>query len=465
MENQKNKILLISTIIVLLLSVGAIFIYLGLDSKNKEKKLKIEQLYISDYDLYFLGDNYFYGTYNNKIGVIIDNKGKEIYKNNNGITYDNIYELQNGNFLIYNNIDNELHTYIFDGTKIDSYYNIKEVSNIIPILYTKDDKQYLISFAEQKDNNLYLYNLDNKGIIVLQDTILTNIKDGYKTNNSNSIIIKKNNKYGVVDLEGNILIEEKYPYLESDSNGNYIAKNEKNNYGIINKNNETILKFNYKLITESNSYYLVVNTNNKLSLYDKNITDLLNFKMNYNDTESLSYKLYKIDNNLIIINNVNEKNNKYKYHNLYYIKDNKIEKTITQYGFNKNELIYTISDKNIVTFYDYKMNEIDNLELDPKIEITNIEKINNKIKRLTYIEDEKEKTKYYNEDNEEVEESYGTKILETSTYLVYRNDKEKEDLTIYDLDGNKITDVNGDKIRIKNNYLIIDKGIYKIEMK
>ena len=285
MENQKNKILLISTIIVLLLSVGAIFIYLGLDSKNKEKKLKIEQLYISDYDLYFLGDNYFYGTYNNKIGVIIDNKGKEIYKNNNGITYDNIYELQNGNFLIYNNIDNELHTYIFDGTKIDSYYNIKEVSNIIPILYTKDDKQYLISFAEQKDNNLYLYNLDNKGIIVLQDTILTNIKDGYKTNNPNSIIIKKNNKYGVVDLEGNILIEEKYPYLESDSNGNYIAKNEKNNYGIINKNNETILKFNYKLITESNSYYLVVNTNNKLSLYDKNITDLLNFKMNYNDTE------------------------------------------------------------------------------------------------------------------------------------------------------------------------------------
>ena len=465
MENSKNKILLISTIIVLLLSVAAIFIYLGIDSNNKEKKIKIEQIYISDYELDFLGDNYFYGTYNNRIGVIIDNKGKEIYKNNNGIAYENIYELLNGNFLIYNNTNEELYTYIFDGNKIDTYYDIKEVEKVTPIIYIKDEKKYLLAFAEQKEDNLYIYNLNNKGIIVLKDTTLSNNNKEYITKNDNSIIIKKEDKYGVIDLEGNKLIEEKYLSLETDSNGNYIAKNEKKYYGLLNNKEEVLIKFNYKKITESESYYLIVNNENRLLLYDKELNPVIKNTMNYNNTEKTSYKLYKIDNNLIIINNLNEKDNEYKYHNLYYIKDNKIEKEITEYGFNKNELIYTIDKNNKVTFYDYNMNEIDNIELSKEITIKNIEKINNKIKRITYLENDIEKTKYYNENNKQIEMSIGEKLIETSSYIVYLNTDNKEELVVYDLDGNKITYIQGENIRLKKNYIIIDKGIYKIEMK
>ena len=40
-----------------------------------------------------------------------------------------------------------------------------------------------------------------------------------------------------------------------------------------------------------------------------------------------------------------------------------------------------------------------------------------------------------------------------------------EELVVYDLDGNKMTYIQGENIRLKKNYIIIDKGIYKIEMK
>lgn len=464
MENEKSKILLISIILFLLFAVVVVFVYLGINNEDKEKSVVINQIYSSDYELSFLGNDYYYGTYNNKLGVIINDEGREIYKNNNGITFENIYELKNHNYLIYNNLQEQLNTYIFDGDDVESYYTIKDVSNVKPIIYYDKTDKYLISFAEQKENNLYLYNLDNKGIIVLKDTYLNVDNKEYITNNDNSLIIKKDNKYGAIDLEGNIIIEPIYNYLANDSNGNYIALNDKGYYGIIDKTNKVLLSFNYKKVIETYNYYLVVNNKNKLSLFNSNIEDLLDFKLNYNDVEDQSLKVYKIDTGLIIINNLNENEHDYKYHNLYYIKDNKLVKTIEEYNFNKNELIYTIDKNNIITFYDYSLNELNTIKFEKDKKVQSVEKINNNLIRVNYSLNNISSSIYYNKSNNIVNIDIGEKLQETSNYLVFIKKLEKnEELTLYDLEGNKIISTTGNKIKLNGTSLIVDNGIYKIE--
>ena len=463
MENEKNKIILISVILILLFGVIITFVYVGINTNKNDNKVTINQIYSSDYELNFLGNDFYYGTYKDRLGVIIDSKGKEIYKNNNGLLFENIYELKNNKYLIYNNDNNELNTYIFNGSTVEKYYNIKEVENAKPVLYVNDNNKYLLAFIEQKEANLYIYNLDNKGIIVLQDTYLNVSNKEYITINDNSLIIKKDNKYGAIDLEGNIIIEPTYNYLSNDSNGNYIALNDKEQYGIIDKENNILLNFNYKKIYESNTYYLVVNNKNKLSLFDSEIKDLLNFRLDYNDSETQSVKLYKIDNNLIIINNYNELENEYKYHNLYFIKDNKINKTINEYYFDKNELIYTIDKDNKIVFYDYSMNEINTIDFEKDKRINSIEKINNNLIRINYTYNNNKNEIYYNKDNNVVKIDMGEKLKETSNYVIFKKKlTSSEELTIYDLDGNRLNNITGKSIKLNNSNIIIDNSIYEI---
>ena len=84
MENvKKNQIILVSTVVMLLLTVIITSVVLVIKKKNDvtiETKVKFKQIYASDYDLHILGDNYYFGTYDNKISVFIDNNGKELYK-------------------------------------------------------------------------------------------------------------------------------------------------------------------------------------------------------------------------------------------------------------------------------------------------------------------------------------------------------------------------------------------------
>ena len=130
---DKNKRILVIVIIVLLLVVGIFAGYnLSFASEKEEKlKVKINQIYSSDYDFVCFDNKYFIGSYEDKrIDVIIDGEGTEIYKDLGNIYYDGIYKMKDNRYLIYDNQEMTLLTYIFDGTKIEKFYEIKDVSYV-----------------------------------------------------------------------------------------------------------------------------------------------------------------------------------------------------------------------------------------------------------------------------------------------------------------------------------------------
>ena len=84
--------------------------------------LRLDQIYSSDYDLVYVDDKFFIGSYeDNKIDVIIDEYGNEILRNLDNVYYDGIYKLKDGRYLIYNNNDSVLSTYIFYGKENSKY--------------------------------------------------------------------------------------------------------------------------------------------------------------------------------------------------------------------------------------------------------------------------------------------------------------------------------------------------------
>ena len=119
-QEKKNQVLLIFTILFLLLTVLIIAIILSLKAKNNSAEVKMifKQIYASDYDLHYLGDDFFFGTYQNKINVVIDATGKEIYKCEYDIPYTDYKKLEDNTYLIYNLTANFLEAYLFDGKQI-----------------------------------------------------------------------------------------------------------------------------------------------------------------------------------------------------------------------------------------------------------------------------------------------------------------------------------------------------------
>ena len=171
-ENKKRNIVaaLMSLLFFCLIFAGVSISYA--EKKNKsDVNVEIVQLYSSDYNLECFDNKYFIGSYEkNKIDVIIDETGSEILRNIDNIYYDGIYKMKDERYLIYNNRNNSLTTYIFDGDNIELFYEIKDVSYAKPIVFKGIDREYILGFASMKDNNLYLYGLDSSGIVVINDT-------------------------------------------------------------------------------------------------------------------------------------------------------------------------------------------------------------------------------------------------------------------------------------------------------
>ena len=122
--NERNKRTLVIVVVLLLLCV-LVFAGCSLSlssDKSANIDLKINQLYSSDYELSWIDNNFFIGSYeSNRIDVIIDGSGNEIYKGELNIYYDGIYKLKDERYLIYDNNEGNLTTYIFDGKNISTY--------------------------------------------------------------------------------------------------------------------------------------------------------------------------------------------------------------------------------------------------------------------------------------------------------------------------------------------------------
>ena len=484
MENEKkNRYIVIIVVCALLLIVFLFAIYAFLKIRNNDEKLlnvKINQLYSSDYNLNNVDNTYFIGTYdNNTIDVIIDNLGHEVYKSIDEFKYDSMYKMKDGKYLIYSNNNNKLVTYTFDGKEVNKFYEIDGVSLVKPILYKGINDSYIIGFASMVDDDLYLYNLNNSGILVINDSSLVgdfNDNGIYFTYNENYLVVKNNdNLMGVVDILGNVVIDYKYYNIINTYDDSFIAVNDKSKYGIIDKNDKVLISFKYSVIDYYNDYYLIVDTKNKMALYSNKYEKITDFDMNYDsliefDLRSSfnSINLYRVDGKVVVVNNYLEAKNGIEYdkHTLYIIDGNNIVKKINQVGFDFNDVLYTYDDEYNVSIYDNQFNVLFEFKLDNVKKIDKIFYASRDVICVSFINNKEEiEKKYFDSNWKEVPFGLGELVIKNTYYYGYlKENKDGQVLTLYDLDGNYLDDISGNKINIYGDYIIIDNSIYQIKI-
>ena len=478
-EERNRKIIIAFLVVLLVLVIAAMGVAISFSNKNlSDINLKLDQIYSSDYDLVYVDDNFFIGSYeDNKIDVIIDEYGNEILRNLDNVYYDGIYKLKDGRYLIYNNNDSVLSTYIFDGKQLEKYYEIKDVKYIKPIIYKGVDAEYIIGFASVKDGDLYLYGLGNYGIVVVNDVSIiadSFANDVFYVYNENYLVVKnKEELYGVVNFDGDVIIDYKYKDLINNYGSYFIALNDSGNYGVIDTQSNTIVDFKYKVIDQYENYYLFVNDKNKMALLDYNFENITDFDMKYNSlidynlrSNVKSINLYKVNGKVAIVNNYLEGVNgtEYDTHNVYIIDGNEITKTIEEIGFGYDNVVYTYDKHYNLNIYSSDVSLLCTIKLTNASKIVDVSSVTNTVIKLEYENNKNKRiVEYFDLSGKKVKFNKGELLFKDSTYKGFI--KEHNDyniLTIYDLNDIKLTSINGKKITKYGNYLIIDNSIYKI---
>ena len=478
-DDHKAQVLLIGIVIILLILVVCSAIFLTIKKKNQDGSsidVKFRQIYSSEMKLSNFGDNYFIGYFDdNTINCIIDRNGQDIYEGPEDIYYDGFYKMKDDNYLFYDVSNNKLITFYFDGENIQYVFNIDDVSYAKPIVYKEGTQEYLLGFFSKKEDSLYLYMLNNTGIIVLKDiTLLGDYNDEgvYYSNSSKYLIVKNNaNLVGAINLEGRVIIDYKYNDLYNTFDDTFIAKNKSNNYGIIDINKDKKIDFKYKAISLNEYGYLIVDKNNKVALYDKEYKKTIGFEMDYNtlldfDLRSSvnSLKLYEVGSSYAVVNNYLEDFNKteYSYHDLYLIKNGKITKKIKQIGFKSNGIIYSYDTDYNVSIYDIDFNVIGTFSLSNVKKVLKIEGLNDNKVLIKYLNnDDNTIYKVFN-GNSLDDFGYGDLEIKTSNYYIFRKDNK---LVIYDNDFKVSSEITGENFIINKDSVIADNSIYLIEDK
>ncbi|MGN1337954.1 MAG: hypothetical protein ACI4WW_05730 [Candidatus Coprovivens sp.] len=469
MNNEKrNQFILISVVVMLLITVVLASIFLGIEDKEDDVGFNVifDQLYNSDYDLQPLGEEYFLGTYEDKLSVFIDKDGKEIYKMDTLIDFNGYYKTIDGKYMFYSNVNDVLNVYVFDGKEFSLYYSFDEVKYAKPIV----NNDVIIGFTSFENEKTYLYSLDNEGFITLND--ITIMGDKFKNNiyysNHNEYIVVKNKEdlYGVVNISGEYIIEHKYKDIITLSDGNFIVKNDKDKYGIVDKDGKTIVNYNYDGIIPYESYYLFIK-GEQMALYNSEYKAITKFsRMAYNKLMDFNYrdistvKLYTIGDNLVIINNLNATKYDYKNNNMYIFKDDKYVDHEYQIGFNyTDKLIYSYDSEFNIKFYNEEMNVIHEFMLEDVKELVNIEYYNDDTISITYIDvNDEEISNLYNYEGIVVKDEEKV-LLSNSMYYVIEKDNK---IIIKDYEGNELTNVVGHVVEINKDYIIVDHILYRI---
>lgn len=481
MEKEKiNQMIIISVILMLLIFVIVFIMFSLLNSEDKERELidvKFNQIYSSEYNLKAIDNNYFIGSYeNNKISVIIDNNGKEVYRGLEDVLYDNVYKTKDDNYVFYSNFDNVLKVYLFDGENFELLYEVNNVSYVKPILYKSIDREYLIGFANMLDDDLYIYNVSNNGVTIVDDVILVGdeyVNDVYYTYNDDYLVVCNNDGLmGVIDKLGNVIIDYDYDNILNTHYNSFIVMN-KNKYGIIDDDNKELLKINYQAIYYFDDYYIVVNSKNKMALYDKELNNLTGFKMNYDSLLPFdlrgsinSVNLYKVNGKILVLNNYLEDINKTEYdkHNLYIISKGEIQKTISEIGFGFEDAVYTYDKEYNIKVYDNYFNDIFNYHLEDVNKVINVCLVGSDIYQIVYENlNNEENVIYINVNGEVMDLNIGDKLLNNDLYEIYlKKENDINLLTLYDKELNILDSLEGKNISIIGEYIIVDNSIYKI---
>lgn len=481
-KEKRNQIIVVGIILILLLFVLGFAIF-SIMAKQKTledtAKIKLNQIYSSDYKLQFLSDKYFIGTYeDNKITAIIDNTGKEVYSGLEEINYKGIFVTKDGKYLIYSNEGNNLKTYIFDGKNVTPFYEIKNTGEVKPLLYKKDSHEYIIGFISVNEEGSQLFNLNDTGVIVLKNKIILGDRvneERYYTYNENYLVVKdsESNLVGVIDFEGDIVIDYKYLDIVNTFNNSFIIKDTQENYGIIDEAGTYLLKPKNNVIAQSSKYYLVVNKGNKMALYDKDFNIIINYKMAYDDlieydlrSDSNSIKLYEMNDLVIVGNNYleNIKGREFNQHNLYVIKNKEIDRVIKEINFNYTDVLYTMDKDYMITVYDKAMNELSKFKVADMKKLLSINYVTDEVLKVEYQNNEDNNvTKYYNKLGEEVNNDIGQLMFKNALYSLYiKKNDDYQELMIYDNEFNLIEKIEGKYIDVIKEYIIIDNSIYQV---
>lgn len=481
MEKEKiNQMFVIIVIMVLLIFVVVFVVSTLLSSKedNVDKlQVKFNQIYSSDYELRAIDDKYFIGSYEkNIINVIIDNNGQEIYKGNENIYYENIYKTKNDEYIIYNNIDNKLNVYLFDGEKMETLYNLDNVSYIKPVIYKGIDQEYIVCFVSVVNDDLYIYSLDNIGMKIIDDVSLMGdqINDSfYYIYNDEYLVVKnKEEKMGVIDLFGEVVIDYKYDNILNTYNNSFIVLDD-SKYGIIDEHGEKLLKSSYKAIYDFGNYYIVVNTKNKMALYNEEYDNLTGFKMDYDSLIPFdlrgsvrSVMLYKVNGKIVVVNNYLEDVNKTEYdkHDFYIINGEDIQKEIEQIGFGCGNVVYTYDDDYKIKIYDNYFETILEYKLNNVSKVEDILLVGNNLYQVIYYDNENKLTKVYiDNDGQERDYDLGTILFDKTLYTGFIKEEDNLlSLTMYDKNLEMLDTLEGKYIDNVGDYVVVDNSIYKI---
>ncbi len=471
-KERRNRLLLIAVVVILLIVVLA-FLVIYFWKKNKESinglQVAIVELYAADGDLVKNGD-YFYKIDNNVVHSVISLEGKEVFNDEYGLSYKKAFDMRDGNTLIYNNDQDSLNAFLFDGNDFVKLYSISNVKYAKPIIYTGKDRSYIIGFCSNDSDNLYIYS-SNVGIVVINNTSLVadnynQTDDVYYTNTEYLVTKNSNGMMGVVDLLGNVIIDYQYKNIIGTKENTYIVVNKNDKYNVLNNKGEKLLKNDYQYISYSNNYYYVMK-NNKIALYDKELNALsdfvidhnindLNFRgENYLKTKKIGYKYYVWNNN----GGLN-----FTYNDLYVFLNKKLEQKKSFKNIGISDYIFTYDDS-LLILYDEGFDEIRKIYFDENVDrITNVTKVENNVLAIDYYSsDSTEKNTIYIDDKDNIyEKNYGKLMRKTDNYLIYKKDKK---LFIVDYQGKELNSIEGNKIKVYNDYLVIDNNLYKIVIK
>lgn len=481
MEKEKiNQMFVIIVIMVLLIFVVVFIVSTLLSSKEEnidKLQVKFNQIYSSDYELRAIDDKYFIGSYEkNIINVIIDNNGQEIYKGNENIYYENIYKTKNDEYIIYNNIDNKLNVYLFDGEKMETLYNLDNVSYIKPVIYKGIDQEYIVCFVSVVNDDLYIYSLDNIGMKIIDDVSLMGdqINDNfYYIYNDEYLVVKnKEEKMGVIDLFGEVVIDYKYDNILNTYNNSFIVLDD-SKYGIIDEHGEKLLKSSYKAIYDFGNYYIVVNTKNKMALYNEEYDNLTGFKMDYDSLIPFdlrgsvrSVMLYKVNGKIVVVNNYLEDVNKTEYdkHDFYIINGEDIQKEIEQIGFGCENVVYTYDDDYKIKIYDNYFETILEYKLNNVSKVEDILLVGNNLYQVIYYDNENKLTKVYiDNDGQERDYDLGIILFDKTLYTGFIKEEDNLlSLTMYDKNLEILDTLEGKYIDNVGDYVVVDNSIYKI---
>lgn len=175
----------------------------------------------------------------------------------------------------------------------------------IPVEYISVELKgnYIYATAQ---NDRYVYDTEGKKQDIDFDTIITSTE-----NQNYNITIKNENSrniYGVIDNSGNTIIPEEYLYLEYIYGDYFIACGKSGKLGVIDKNKNQILDFEYDLIQKINNKNIIQTLDSEsktTSIYSSNMEKTAEMKNANIDIKDNYIKIYSNEDLEYLDNNGN----------------------------------------------------------------------------------------------------------------------------------------------------------------